>query len=457
MSRIAAFVVGAAVLVVAAVVVVNASGADRIDEAAIVSRPAERVIEPALAGDVVSVFNVGELQSSLATAVASAARETNGSWAPSRGATVGIVALRRGTQIVQQPPAGFRFPMVVTAMPVYAVRGVMGPSVAGALGPTSVVMGEPTAALRGARAGDVIDVVADDGTVRSLTVALVAPAEQVGGAEVVMSDAAADRLGVTRATRAVMWGFSSRTALDLALWRNGITTRRETRAVRSWDPPNPDSTLSTVQTKALLGEFAYRVNADGTVSQDSAWTSAHLPPGRELLNSQIPIRARCHVAVVADLRAALAEVAAAGLGRFIDVANANTYGGCHNARFNRTSAEFGFLSRHSWAMALDINTVTDCQGCVPKMNCDVVRIFRRHNFAWGGNFLRPDGMHFEWVGERRDRWSYPSTYCRNAMTPLLESALVADSRDRIFADETLAVEHDHHHDHHHDHDHDHDH
>jgi hypothetical protein len=446
LSRMAAFVIGASVLTVAAVVV-TASGADRIDEAALVALPAERVIEPALDGDVVSVFNVGELQASLASAVASAARDSGGAWAPSRSATIGLLALRRGPQIVQLAPAGFRFPMVVTAMPAAAVRGVMGPSVAQALSPTSVVMGEPTAALRGARAGDLIDVVADDGTVRSLTVALVAPAEQVGGAEVVMSDAAADGLGITRATRAVMWGFSSRSALDLALARHGITTRRETRTVRSWDPPNPDSTLSTVQTKALLGEFAYRVNADGSVSQESAWTSANLPPDRELLNSQIPIRARCHVKVVADLRAALAEVAAAGLGRFIDVANANTYGGCHNARFNRISAEFGFLSRHSWAMALDINTVTDCQGCVPKMNCDVVRIFRRHNFAWGGNFLRPDGMHFEWVGERRDRWSYPSTYCRNPTTPLLESTLVADSRDRMFADETLTVEHDDAHDH----------
>jgi hypothetical protein len=64
-------------------------------------------------------------------------------------------------------------------------------------------------------------------------------------------------------------------------------------------------------------------------------------------------------------------------------------------------------------MAFDINTATNAQGAVPQMNCDVVRIFRKHGFAWGGNFLMPDGMHFEYVGEPRHNIDYPSTYCPN--------------------------------------------
>jgi hypothetical protein len=65
------------------------------------------------------------------------------------------------------------------------------------------------------------------------------------------------------------------------------------------------------------------------------------------------------------------------------------------------------------ALAFDINTDTNAQGKIPQMNCDVVRIFRKHGFAWGGNFLTPDGMHFEYVGEPRDTIDYPSTYCPN--------------------------------------------
>ena len=138
-----------------------------------------------------------------------------------------------------------------------------------------------------------------------------------------------------------------------------------------------------------------------------------MPPDREVLVDAIPIRARCNYTIRADLQAALTEVAQAGLAGAIEVGNANTYGGCYYPRFNRLSGALGFLSRHSWGQALDTNTVSNAQGSVPKMNCDVVRIFRKHNFAWGGNFLTPDGMHFEWVGTRRDQYQYPSRYCPN--------------------------------------------
>ena len=62
----------------------------------------------------------------------------------------------------------------------------------------------------------------------------------------------------------------------------------------------------------------------------------------------------------------------------IDFLNANTYGGCYYPRFNRVSGALGFLSRQSWGMALDTNTTTNAQGTTPRMDCRVVRIFRKH-------------------------------------------------------------------------------
>ena len=76
------------------------------------------------------------------------------------------------------------------------------------------------------------------------------------------------------------------------------------RIVRSWDPRSPDSTLGTVRTKQLLGEFSYQLTDDGGISIDPAWVATRLPAGRELYGD-IGVRARCHNAIRLDLQAAL--------------------------------------------------------------------------------------------------------------------------------------------------------
>jgi hypothetical protein len=85
-------------------------------------------------------------------------------------------------------------------------------------------------------------------------------------------------------------------------------------------------------------------------------------------------------------------------------------------------------------MAFDMNVSTNGQGRQPRLDCRIVRIFRKHGFAWGGNFGYPDGMHFEWVGEARHTWQYPSTYCPNLPGGVIAAAAVPTARDTMFAD-----------------------
>jgi len=244
--------------------------------------------------------------------------------------------------------------------------------------------------------------------------------EVTGGTELLMTPEAAARLQLNRRSGMVLWGFDSREAINDAMAEQGLVST-SIRIRRSWDPFDPDFTLGMGRTKELLGEFGYRVNSNGSVSQEAAWQAANLPSGRVLLNESIPIIARCHNVIEPALRAAFAEAAAAGVGGVFNVFHANTAGGCHVPRFNRLSqsSTIGFLSRHSWGMAIDTNTIGSCQGCAPPDfatlpgGCTAVRIFRKHGFAWGGNFLTPDGMHFEYVGEPRDQYPYPSRYCPN--------------------------------------------
>jgi hypothetical protein len=432
----------AALLVAAVALPVVAAGPVAIDGAARATVPADRTSP--VATDVVSIFNSGPLRADVAARALGAARQAGASAAFGRSASVGMVGLFRGSTPVQLPPSGFAYPMGVTGLPLDAVGSTMGRDVSALLASDALIMGETSAGLRGARVGDSARLVGATGAVVVFRVTGILPDARIGGAEILMSTAAADRLGITELRRVLLWNPSSRAAIDAAFVDNALVST-SIRIRRSWDPPDPDDTLGMARTKAVLGEFAYRVNANGSISQDAAWLAANLPPGRVLISISIPVLARCHNVVEPLLRQALDEIAAQGLSSTIDVVNANTFGGCHQARFNRLTPDssLGFLSRHSWGMAFDTNTVGSCQGCAPPDfatlpgGCRAVQIFRKYGFAWGGNFLTPDGMHFEYVGERRDLMSYPSRWCANTGA----AALVDQEAgiDTFFADDGLSI------------------
>ena len=314
----------------------------------------------------------------------------------------------------------------------------MGRGVSSIVGANQVVMGETSASLSGAQAGDLIDLVAANGSIVEFRIGRVAPDAEIGGTEIVMSTAQADLLGATLGTSVLIYGQFNRDALDAAMAARGLTGDPKIRVRRSWDAFDPDSTIGLAKTKKFLGEFAYTVSSSDAVSVDDAWRAAYIPPREPYPTG---IRASCNNAIKADLAAALQAVVDAGLAGAIDVANANTFGGCFGPRFSRiVGTQLGTLSRHTWAQALDTNTVANCQGCVPQMDCRVVRIFRAHNFAWGGNFLLSDGMHFEWVGEPRNTFLYPSRYCPNVTGGGIQSfALSVDSRAVMFADDGWAL------------------
>jgi len=433
----------AALLVVAsalwAAVPGSAAGpAEAVNEAATGGAPARNLTEP---GDLVSIYNFGPLQPAVTDAAISAAVASGGWGVVTRGFGIGLVQVTRGGVPIHQAPqplGSWYFPTSITAIPLDAIGATLGRGVSSIVSAGQVVMGETSASLSGAQAGDVIDLVAANGSIVQFLIGRVAPDDEVGGTEIVMSTAQADLLGATRGTSVLVYGQFNRDALEAALSARGLTTDPKIRVRRSWDPPDPDSPIGVAKTKKFLGEFAYTVSSTDVVSVDDTWRAAYIPPRQPYPTG---INAACNNAIKADLTAALQAVVDAGLAGAIDVANANTYGGCFGPRFSRIfGTQLGTLSRHTWAQALDANTVANCQGCVPKMDCRVVRIFRAHNFAWGGNFINPDGMHFEWVGEPRNTLQYPSRYCPNVPSGGIESFTVSrDSRGVMFADDGWAL------------------
>ena len=150
-----------------------------------------------------------------------------------------------------------------------------------------------------------------------------------------------------------------------------------------------DAVLPMVRMKEVFGEFAARPVAGGYLEIDPAWVSRHIVIARIPLLGEV----RCNRAIIPQLRGALSELAASGLGQLI---NPRQYGGCFSPRFVNRIPSAG-ISHHAWGAAVDINVAANPYGHPPTQDGRLVAIFTRWGFTWGGRFLIPDGMHFEFI------------------------------------------------------------
>ena len=249
------------------------------------------------------------------------------------------------------------------------------------------VLGQTSAELR--RLGPGGSLSFGDVTVQ---VGAVAPDDVVGWSEVLVNRDVGRRLGIT----------DERYLLAFA--DPGMTLSRFTNEVRSLLPP--DSYLRTVPPggtqfvrvasgvdppvliKKVFGEFdAYpRSDDPAYLNMDPAWYDAHIQTRTVPLLGAVT----CNVQLFPALIGALTDVEAAGLGGAIHV-----YSGCYAARTVARSTTAP-PSNHAYGAAIDINAPENPYGSTPTMNRGVVKIFERWGFDWGGRFLIPDGMHFEY-------------------------------------------------------------
>ena len=334
--------------------------------------------------------------------------------------TISLTAQTRAGKDVFRLGEGWRIPMATMVAPTSYVRATGGEAMAEIVARGQVLMGETAAKVRRAQVGDVLILRDRKFWMHPFAIGAIVADEFVNSGDLFMSSSAAASLGEMPVSQIAVTDIVSPASVLAGLKKKGITIGTEYRLRTSWDRKSPDSTLGTATAKKLLGEFSYRPTVGSSILVAGSWTSSNI--AWKMRYADIKLGNNCHRLVVDAIQGALTEIKNAGLSRFVDTRNSNRYGGCFVGRYNRLAGNFGAPSRHAWGMAIDINTNTNPQGGVPQMNCAVVRIFRKWGFAWGGNFWPSDGMHFEYVGERRDQLGYPSRYCPNR-APLLAMKL----------------------------------
>jgi hypothetical protein len=290
--------------------------------------------------------------------------------------------------VVDEPTAPFAFPIDAFAVDANDYAPFVGTAVRDeivrALRAGRAVLGEHSAKLRGLGPGGRLEF--RTGAVR---VGAVVPDDAVGWSEVLLDRATGRRLGITHERYLL-----AQPSHDLTkpAWKRmllpfvgedpiRVDVPGGTRYVRVASGVNPAILL-----KQRFGEFAATPQADPAyLTIDPAWVE------RNIVTTEVPLLGTitCHRKLIPMVRGALYEIVAEGLASEIKV-----YSGCWASRTVSRSPTAP-PSFHAYGAAIDINAPQNPQGSKPTMNREVVRIFERWGFNWGGDFLIPDGHHFE--------------------------------------------------------------
>jgi hypothetical protein len=289
----------------------------------------------------------------------------------------------------KRSPEGLRTPVEIASIRPRSYAAFVPPADrAAVLGLRGVILGQTFAELHGLGPGATVMIA---GT--AIEVEAVLEDELVGAHEVVVAGALGRRLGVDRPRYLLIApGPASPAERVEAGLRGAVPAGVRVRIRAPGETPvfrHGDAVLPQARVKELFGEFAAAPRPDGTLVVDPSWVRANIRTARVPILGEI----RCHRLVVPLVRAALEDLAARSLGHLVDPAD---YGGCYYPRFIARDPGTG-LSQHSWGIAIDVNVSQGLPGRQPTIDPRIVEAFEAQGFKWGGEFLIPDGTHFEFV------------------------------------------------------------
>lgn len=124
----------------------------------------------------------------------------------------------------------------------------------------------------------------------------------------------------------------------------------------------------------------------------------------ELETGFIPNRIYCHPIIIEPLSISFKNLIIRGY-----VKELKTWDGCWNFRpirgyekvyarlmaAGKEEQAMRYLSVHSWACSVDLNANENRLGEKPRLSKGFVKCFTDGGMEWGGNWKRPDGMHFQ--------------------------------------------------------------
>jgi hypothetical protein len=291
---------------------------------------------------------------------------------------------------IDQPTSPYEIPLDAFSVDPGAYAPFIPPAyrdtVTRALQNGTAVLGSSSAALRRIDVGGTIDLATG-----SVKVGAIVPDDVAGWSEMLVSRNEGQRIGIVDDRYLLSMPPSHMTEATFAALLARLLPGDDVRTL----PPGGSTYMRIasgvnppVVMKQVFGEFAaYPQSQDpALLNMSPLWYDAHIQTRTVPLLGQVT----CNRALFHPLIGALHDVEKAGLGSEI-----HTYSGCYAARTVARSPTAP-PSEHAYGAAIDINAPENPYGATPTMDPAIVKIFERWGFLWGGDFLTPDGMHFEY-------------------------------------------------------------
>jgi hypothetical protein len=297
---------------------------------------------------------------------------------------VNLVAVTGATKPLPKRRKGGVLPISIAAMDVTSKAT---DPLARALASGKAALSQKAAALRGMEEGSSLRI-ESAGVRRTFQIGAVVDEEAARGRELIVPLGAAGDLGLTapRALVTSVEGEHAERALDsIKDMTQGVLARIHT-GDQSVPDPNEGPILSFAEIKETFGEFVFKPTRGLFVAVDKAWIDANI------VETRIPLLGllKCNKKLLPQVTGAMRELQARGLSGLV-----RTGDGCFSPRMQVGNSYA--LSRHAYGIAVDINAATNRYGETPNQDPRLVETMERWGFTWGGRWLVPDGMHFEFV------------------------------------------------------------
>jgi len=344
------------------------------------------VVGPAINNyDKIDIIQSGSLYPSVVKAIEDISSKLNLNIAYFGRATLGMVSITHSDGVTNTlTKEEYSIPISVFTVDNDVANYFYGQEISYILKSNMAVVSEMTAVRHSLVVGDSITFLTEPKGSNSVQVGLIVPDQYINWSEVLMSRDLGFEFGIYRIKKATLWTKKLDEKIFIELYKN-IKTKKIQYLTKT-DINKGDWILPAALLKNKFGEFSVK-NRDTSskwVIVDPEWKAINIE------TKSLPIigTTTCHKLMWEPLEGALNQIQSEGLAHTLSKEEYYGNGGCYAPRrITRVNAG-GALSRHTWGIAIDINTRSSYH---PR----VVEIFNDWGFAWGGTWTSPDAMHFE--------------------------------------------------------------